>query len=202
MQTLPIIKNRLTKLYCFVLSYNNCLPYKYLIVKSLTSGSRKILYLLRLLFPLNRLISRLFLILASSLNIFTSLLRGSNSFIFIPARFWLLMLHHFMVFYEVILTIRLVVEWYPSINLTEGGVFEQIIFNLSEPYLKASEEILPRGLSAIFAFLLVDQIKSFIKLLYRSLVLYGGGSKKKLWIETVDLVGLAVAGETILPSFG
>ena len=58
MQTLPIIKNRLTKLYCFVLSYNNCLPYKYLIVKAFTSGNRKILYLLRLIFPLNRLISK------------------------------------------------------------------------------------------------------------------------------------------------
>jgi len=103
-----------------------------------------------------------------------------------------------MVFYEIILTIRLVVEWYPSINLTEGGIFEQIIFNLSEPYLKASEEILPRGLSAIFAFLLVDQIKSFIKLLYRSLVLYGGGSTQKLWIETVDLLGLTLVGETLM----
>lgn len=198
MQTLPIIRTRLTKLYCFVVSYNNCLPYKYLIVKAFTSGSRKILYLLRLIFPLNRLISKLFLLVASSLNIFTSLLRGSNSFI--PARFWLLVLHHFMVFYQVIITIRLVVEWYPSINLTEGGVFEQIIFNLSEPYLKISQEILPRGLSGIFTFILIERIQFFIQLLYRTLVLYGNSSRKKLWIETVDLLVLTLFGENILPA--
>lgn len=196
MQILPIIKTRLTKLYCFILSYNNLLPYKYLIVKAFTSGSRKILYLLRLIFPLNRLISKLFLVVASFLNIFTFVLRGSNSFI--PIRFWLLVLHHFMVFYQVIITIRLVVEWYPSINLNEGGVFEQIIFNLSEPYLKISQEILPRGLSGIFTFILIERIQFFIQLIYRTLVLYGNSSRKKLWIETVDLLVLTLLGENIL----
>lgn len=196
MQTLNFLKNRLNRLCFFVLSSNYYLPYKYIVIKAFTSGRRKILYLLRFLFPLNRLIARLFLICASSLHIFTSLLRGSS--FFIPARFWLLILHHFMFFYEALLTLRLIAEWYPSINLHEGGVFEQIIFNLSEPYFKAFEEILPKGLSALFTFYIVEYISAIIEICYRTLVLYGGGARKKSWLENVDLVVLAISGENLL----
>lgn len=200
MQTLPIIKNRLIKLYCFTVSYKSCLPYYSLVVKALTTGNRKILYLLRLLFPLNKLTSRLFLILVSSLNVFTSLLRGPNTFLFMSGRFWLLILHHFMVFYEVILSLRFVMEWYPSINLTEGGIFEQIIFNLSEPYFKASEEILPKGLSAIFAWLLIEQIKSFISRFYRVLTTYCVDTKGRVvCLEIIDILLLAIFGEKLIP---
>ena len=200
MQTLPIIKNRLIKLYCFAVTYKqNCLVYYSIVIKALITGNRKVLYLLRLLFPLNKLTSRLFLIFASSLNVFTSLLRGPNTFLFMSGRFWLLILHHFMVFYEVILSLRFVMEWYPSINLTEGGIFEQIIFNLSEPYFKASEEILPKGLSAIFAWLLIEQIKSFISRFYRVLTTYCVDSKGKICLETMDILALTIFGEKILP---
>lgn len=200
MQTLPIIKNRLIKLYCFAVSYKDYLPYYTLVIKTLTTGNRKILSLLHLLFPLNKLTARLFLILVSSLNVFTSLLRGPNTLLFMSGRFWLLILHHFMVFYEVILSLRFVMEWYPSINLTEGGIFEQIIFNLSEPYFKASEEILPKGLSAIFAWLLIEQIKSFISRFYRVLTTYCVDTKGRVvCLEIIDILVLAIFGEKILP---
>ena len=197
MHTHSLFKNRLNKLYFFVLSSNYCLPYKYIVVKAFTSGRLKILYLLRFLFPLNRVLQRLFLVLASSISIFTPLLRGSSSFLLL--RFCLLILHHFIFFYEIILTLRFVAEWYPSINLHEGGVVGQIIFTLSEPYFKAFEEILPRGLSAIFSFFLVEQLKSIPELIYRALVLYGGNCRKKSWIQSVDLLSLALFGEKILP---
>ena len=90
-------------------------------------------------------------------------------------------------------------EWYPSINLTEGGIFEQIIFNLSEPYFKASEEILPKGLSAIFAWLLIEQIKSFISRSYRVLTTYCVDSKGKICLETMDILALTIFGEKIVP---
>ena len=91
-------------------------------------------------------------------------------------------------------------EWYPSINLTEGGIFEQIIFNLSEPYFKASEEILPKGLSAIFAWLLIEQIKSFISRSYRVLTTYCVDTKGRVvCLEIIDILVLAIFGEKILP---
>nr|YP_010451147.1 hypothetical protein NUH79_pgp035 [Vischeria punctata]AOW70921.1 hypothetical protein [Vischeria sp. CAUP Q 202]QFR99739.1 hypothetical protein [Vischeria stellata]UTV00928.1 hypothetical protein [Vischeria punctata] len=196
MHTLSFLKNRLIRLYFFVLSSNYYLPYKYIVVKAFTSGRQKILYLLRFLFPLNHILARLVLAFASSLHIFTSLVRGST--FFVPARFWLLILHHFMFFYEALLTIRLIAEWYPSVNLHQGGIIEQIIFNLSEPYFKAFEEILPKGLSALFSFYLIEHISSIIEIFYRTLVLYGGGCKKKSWIENVDLIVMAISGENLI----
>lgn len=195
MQTLSIIKNRLIKLCFFVSSYKNNLPYYTFIIKTLNTGNRKILSLLYLIFPLKNLTAKLFLILFSSLNICTSFLGNTNKLFFVFGRLSLLILHHFMVFYEVILSLRFVMEWYPSINLTEGGMFEQIIFNLSEPYFKASEEILPKGLSAIFAWLLIEQIKSFISRFYRVLTTYCDNN-----IEIIDILTLALFGEKILPT--
>nr|YP_010478577.1 hypothetical protein Ycf19 [Chlorobotrys sp.]UVI60882.1 hypothetical protein Ycf19 [Chlorobotrys sp.] len=196
MHTLSFLKKRLSSFYFFVLSSNYYLPYKYLVIKAFTSGHHKILYILRFIFPLDRLIARLFLVCASCLHIVTSLLRGSS--FFLPARFWLLVLYHFMFFYEALLTIRLIAEWYPSINLHEGGTVEQIIFKLSEPYFKIFEEILPKGLSALFSFYLIEHISSFSEIFYRTLVVYGGGSKRKSWVESIDLVVLAISGESLL----
>lgn len=93
---------------------------------------------------------------------------------------------------------RLIAEWFSSLNLHKGGAFEQIIFNLSEPYFKAFEEILPRGLSALFSYYLIDFIGSFIEIAYRAMVIYSGGSRKKSFIENVDLFTLALSGETLL----
>jgi uncharacterized protein YggT (Ycf19 family) len=196
MQKTYFVKNQLRELYSFVLSYDSYLPYKYIIIKAFSSGRKRFLYILRFLLRFKQLMPKLFLIFASSSNILTFILRGST--FFIPIRFWILILHHFRFFYEALLTIRLVAEWYPSINLHQGGTFEQIIFSLSEPYFKIFEEILPKGLSALFSFYLIDHLGSIIELFYRALVIYGGGSRKKSWIESVDLINLAMSSEKLI----
>lgn len=198
MQKLYFIKTNITTLYLRLLINSFYLPYKYLIIKAFTSGRIRFLYFLRFFFSLYRFIPKFFLILLTNVNIlfFTILVRGSS--FFIPFRFWILILHHFRFFYEALITMRLIAEWFSSLNLHKGGAFEQIIFNLSEPYFKAFEEILPRGLSALFSYYLIDFIGSFIEMAYRAMVIYSGGSRKKSFIENVDLFTLALSGETLL----
>nr|AOW70816.1 hypothetical protein [Monodopsis sp. MarTras21] len=195
MQTLPIIKNQLGKFYCLILHYKKYLPYNHLIVKFFTSGNNKVLYLIRLLFPFTKLTSKLLLLFGSSLKIFTFISQGLNTFI--PIRFWLLVFYHFMVFFDGILTIRLIMEWYPSINPNEGSLLEQTIMNLTEPYLKIAGELFPRGVSTIFVFLLVEQLLFFIQKLYRVLVTYGSGSKKRVWFEILDIFSSSIYYENM-----
>ncbi len=194
MQTLTHIKIRLVRFYSFVLSSNSYLPYKYIVVKAFTSGRSKTLYLLRLIFPLNRLLNRLFLICVSSLHIFTSLLKRSS--FFLPPRFWLLILYHFTFFYEVVLTLRLFLEWYPNVNFHGGGIIEQTIYELSEPYFMAFEETLPKELATLFSFVLIEHIPSIIGILCRTLIVYG--PRKRSWIENVDLIVSAISAESLL----
>lgn len=198
MQNLYFVKTNITKLYLRLLINSFYLPYKYLVIKAFTSGRTRFLYFLRFFFSLQRVIPKFFLMFLSYVNIlaFTALLRGSS--FFIPLRFWILILHHFRFFFEALITLRLITGWLSSVNLHQGGTFEQIIFNLSEPYFKAFEEILPRGLSALFSYYLIEVIGSFIEMAYRAMVIYAGGSRKKSFIENVDLFTLALSGETLL----
>lgn len=196
MQKLYFVKNQLHQLYLFVLSYNYYLAYKYLVIKAFASGRKRYLYFLRFLFSFNRLVPGLFVIFTSLFNLFTFIIRGSS--IILPVRFWLLILHHFRFFYETLLTIRVIVEWFPSINLHQGNVVGQIIFDLSEPYFKTFGNILPRGLSALLSYYLIDHICSIIEFVYRIMVIYGGASKKRSGIKIFHLVGLALSGESIV----
>lgn len=196
MQTFYFIKNYLTQLYFFVYSNNNYLSYKYIVLRTFSSGQKKLLYLVRFFFYLSRTLPTLFLLFATSINFFSSLCRGPR--LLLPFRFWVLLLHHFRFLFEAILTLRLIAEWFPGINLHKGGPFEQVIFNVSEPYFQAFDEILPRGLSTIFSFYLIEHSAAIIEMFYRTLVIYGGGSQKRSWLESMDLVVLAVTGEKIL----
>jgi uncharacterized protein YggT (Ycf19 family) len=120
----------------------------------------------------------------------------TRSSFFLPLRFWVLILYHFTFFYEVVLTLRLFLEWYPNLNFQGGGIFEQTIYELSEPYFMVFEETLPKELATLFSFVLIEYIPSIIGILYKTLTVYG--QRKRSWIENVDLIVSAVSAESLL----
>ena len=165
--------------------YEDSLRLKTIIGKAFVSGKDRLLFQMRylrspLIDPIRRRILVLFLKATRDL---------------VPLRFWILVLHHFMFFYTIVVTVRFVLDFAPATNLAKSGAAGQVIFNLSEPYFKVAESILPRGL-LLLTFLLFDYFEKLIGLIYRVLVLYGRGSKKKLWIEAIDTLALSLYGES------
>lgn len=75
--------------------------------------------------------------------------------------FCLLVIRHFVSFYEFLLALRLIVEWFPAINPYNNSITEFLCF-VTDPYFKVFDNIIPAGRASIFAYICIDYIVSFI----------------------------------------